>query len=288
VKISNLGLLMETLRRDLPPPESITLATRSWGLGTAEIVLLHGFGDGAFVWDAIAPRLSDLAPTIAPDLRGHGNSPWDTLGRYAICHQVGDVLCLVDQLGPKPIVLVGHSMGAAVAAHVAAARSASVVGLVIIDGGPGLDAATSRFLLEQFAQQPRRYGSLYEYECVLATRLVLAQAETLRCYAAGALRPRADVGYELKYDPVLRNGIPHTRDRGLRDTLSDVTCPILLVRGGMSAMLSNATAVLLSKGLSRCKLVTVPMAGHAVPLENPAGLLAVISPFLRACLREPG
>lgn len=99
------------------------------------LVLLHGFGGSSFSWSTTLDALEGWQfDVIAPDLppfgysarSGHG-ADWPDL-----------VLGLADQIAPqRERVLVGHSMGAGVAAA-AAARSDGAVGqLLFVSGGPG-------------------------------------------------------------------------------------------------------------------------------------------------------
>lgn len=259
-------------------PDSIPLAIRRWGDGAPGVLLLHGFGDCAAIWAPVAERLSSRAQVVAPDLRGHGDSGWDSLGRYAIQDQVAAVLALIDELEMGRFLLVGHSMGAEIAAHVAALRPFAVKALVLVEGAADLDAAARRHLLEQFAQQPWSYRSLDEFERAMASMLPLANPAAVKAYARHALRRKPDGWYELKCDPVLRAGIPPSAGARTKSALAQIQCPTLLARGAISAMLSKANALRLCQEMKQCRLATIAMSGHAVLLENPEALLAAIEP----------
>ena len=86
------------------------LAYRVWGSpGAPPLVLLHGLGDGAADWDAVAPALARQRRVYAPDLRGHGGS--DRSGRYSVELMEADVLGFLDALELGRVDLIGHSMG---------------------------------------------------------------------------------------------------------------------------------------------------------------------------------
>jgi pimeloyl-ACP methyl ester carboxylesterase len=63
-------------------PQSITLFQSTgpqlhverYDAGLPAVLLIHGGGDGAFVWDLFAPALARRFTTLAVDLRGHGDS----------------------------------------------------------------------------------------------------------------------------------------------------------------------------------------------------------------------
>lgn len=99
------------------------------------VVLLHGFGGSAFSWSSTLDALERWQfDVIAPDLppfgyseRSGGGAEWSAL-----------VLALAEQTAPqRELVLVGHSMGAGVAAATAARGPAVVSQLVFVGGGPG-------------------------------------------------------------------------------------------------------------------------------------------------------
>lgn len=92
------------------------------GTAAGTIVLLHGLTDSGAGWADAVRRWSPLAAQlVAPDMRGHGESPrWtdaELAGRPGEV-MTEDVVALVARAGPAPAVLVGHSMGAAVHAAV--------------------------------------------------------------------------------------------------------------------------------------------------------------------------
>ena len=105
----------------------LRLSMQTWGDGTPTVLLLHGLADGAFVWNRIAPTLASHWSVAAVDLRGHGDSPHDSQGNYEPDAHAQDVLeVMKSRLGGRPVILIGHSLGATVAIHVASvARSFS-------------------------------------------------------------------------------------------------------------------------------------------------------------------
>lgn len=89
------------------------------GSGERLLVLLHGMGANAGVWERLLPLIegSWAGRWLAPDLRGHGRSVRN--GPYGFGTHAADVAGLLDAEPPGPITLVGHSFGGAVAALVA-------------------------------------------------------------------------------------------------------------------------------------------------------------------------
>jgi pimeloyl-ACP methyl ester carboxylesterase len=107
----------------VPSTPGRTSERRIWaargGDGERLLVLLHGMGANASVWERLLSIVerSWSGRWLAPDLRGHGGSVRE--GPYGIGAHAADVAALVEAEAPGPVTLVGHSFGGAVAALVA-------------------------------------------------------------------------------------------------------------------------------------------------------------------------
>lgn len=117
------------------------LAVATWGRGPHSVVGLHGitanhasFGEVAA---ALARRYAEVTLHV-PDLRGRGRSA-GLPGPFGLARHADDVLALIDGLGLARPTLVGHSMGAYVAALVARRAPGRVGGVVLVDGGLPLE-----------------------------------------------------------------------------------------------------------------------------------------------------
>ncbi|MFT3661849.1 MAG: alpha/beta fold hydrolase [Gordonia sp. (in: high G+C Gram-positive bacteria)] len=88
------------------------------------VVLLHGFPQGAYTWDALTPMLNARGfRTVCPDQRGYspGARPKGRIN-YRTGLLVDDAAALIEQLGDGPVHVVGHDWGAVVAWRLAASR----------------------------------------------------------------------------------------------------------------------------------------------------------------------
>jgi pimeloyl-ACP methyl ester carboxylesterase len=258
--------------------DDCVLCAEHWGREPAEILLIHGLGDGRFIWKDFATRLHPFG-CVAVDLRGHGDSGWDSAGAYDIDTYATDVEQVVRALNLQRAVVVGHSLGAAVAIRVAM-RAPSLRGMVLVDGGPDLSRHGLMHIRDQFRAQPWCYADVTEYLGALEQRLPLASFETLRQCATDALHLLPATGARLKCDPALARIGERQEGPDLWGMLRTIQCPVLVVRGERSAILTRSTAEKMQRELRMVSLQTVSRAGHTVMLENAEGFVEVVRSFL--------
>ena len=110
---------MEPTSRRVSGSTGFDLHLLEWSTDGVPLLLLHGFGNEAHIWDEFAPAVAPYYRTLALDQRGHGDSGWDPEGRYAIDFYVDDVEAVTAELGIERLVLVGHSLGGRVSTVVA-------------------------------------------------------------------------------------------------------------------------------------------------------------------------
>jgi pimeloyl-ACP methyl ester carboxylesterase len=100
------------------------------------VVFLHAFAGDSMHWSAQLDHLRHHRRALALDFRGHGKSAPPRDADFRVEAFEGDLAAVVDKLGIKRFVLVGHSMGGAVAIKYAGDHPGRVVGLVLV-GTPG-------------------------------------------------------------------------------------------------------------------------------------------------------
>jgi pimeloyl-ACP methyl ester carboxylesterase len=105
-----------------------------WEGNGKPILCIHGLTANSRFWDCLASALSPRHKIIAMDLRGRGLSDKPPTG-YSIDHHCKDVLALMDDLGLKRPVLMGHSLGAFISLVFAAQHPERVARLILVDGG---------------------------------------------------------------------------------------------------------------------------------------------------------
>lgn len=121
-------------RLEFLPVRGLRYAVRHWGLADAPpVFFLHGWMDSSPTFQFLVEALKEEWHVIAPDWRGYGDTEW--LGRpYWFPDYYGDLDALLQHYSPdRPARLVGHSMGANIAAVYASARPQRVAQVAMLD-----------------------------------------------------------------------------------------------------------------------------------------------------------
>jgi pimeloyl-ACP methyl ester carboxylesterase len=266
-----------------------------WSQDGVPLLLLHGFGNEAHIWDDFAPAVAPHYRTLAMDHRGHGDSDWDPEGRYDHDSMVRDVESVTAALGIERLVLVGHSLGGRIATLFADRNAARMAGLVLVDIGPDLDPrGVTRIQLDVASDPQPTFASVEEYARALTLAYPAGRPESLQRMARHGLRARDDGRLELKTDPRLRGvgraespEAAEARGRAMSEALwkalARITCPTLVVRGAASDVLSPDTADrMVEETLADGRLAVVPQAGHSVMTDNPDGFRDAVTGFVLA------
>ena len=132
------------------------------------MVALHGLTSTYVSFMGVAERLAGRRPLFALDLRGRGDSDKPD-GPYGMVQHARDVAHAMRALGLGPSIIVGHSMGAFIAAALAASEPELVAGLILVDGGfviPMTEASRQAFesgLGKRISQLRETYPSRQAY-----------------------------------------------------------------------------------------------------------------------------
>ncbi len=152
------------------PGDGVELAFGYWPGRGAPVVALHGLTASYVNFIGIAERLSGRLPLLGLDLRGRGDSD-KPQAPYGMAQHARDVAMAMGSFGLRSSIVVGHSMGAFVAAALAAQNPELVSALVLIDGGylPNFPSGTPSdvpvdpALLQRIQQLQQSYPSRQAY-----------------------------------------------------------------------------------------------------------------------------
>jgi pimeloyl-ACP methyl ester carboxylesterase len=263
----------------------LTLNLNAWGTGNRICLLIHGFGEGSYVWNQFGSSLGLDYCAFAIDLRGHGDSDWDTNSDYDITTHASDVVNVIRALGWNRIVMVGHSMGGNIAVRVATRCCERISGLVLVDYSPTVNSAGAEQVREAFRAGDRIYRSISDYVHWLGERRPLVRPDILQEMAHNALLARKDGTYRRKADPSMlrpEDYRPHSGsdESELWTLIGNIASPVLLVRGEGSAVLDRSAAEKMTNLLPNGHLISVKLSGHDVMNDNPAGFLEATLPFI--------
>ena len=242
---------------------------RAWEwLGDAPAtLLLHGIGNYGRYWDFFANAVAGRLRLIAMDARGHGESGKPTDG-YAPQEFVADALAVLDALAIERAVVVGHSMGGTHAIRLAAAYPDRVERLVVVDAGAEPMPEGSERARRLSLERPARFEYADEALAYLRRTSPGYSEEVYANRMRWLFREDAgDVVWRSSHDALASIIASASRD-DLWGALRAIRCPVLLVRGTRSNVLSADVAQRMIKTLTDGRLVELD-AGHNVALDRP-------------------
>jgi len=255
-----------------------------WGSSSAPpVVCLHGGGQTAYMYEELAAELRGRYHVLAPDLPGHGDSgPIDVLDRIAFAETLAPFL---EEFGISRCALVGASLGGILGITLAAARPELVSALVLIDVGHQLEEDGVRRIME-FMTAHESFASLEEAADAVAAYLTHRRDVNLDNLRRN-LRRRDDGRWEWKHDfgRMLRaqRTLAHDWRRvlaGLEQDARRLHCPVLVLRGSASDVLSAEGAEAVAAAIPDARVATIADAGHLAAGDNPASTNARVSSFL--------
>jgi len=263
------------------------LVVHRYGLtdtGAPTLVLLHGLTDAGRCWPDAVARWGGAYRILAPDALGHGESPRFTPGQLASGpgeHMFeATIAALGRHLGPgtRP-VLVGHSMGGAMAGAIAARRPDLVRAAVLEDpawlapDAPHDESANGVRWLADFER-----------------RVADPEGEVARERAANPSWPDAEfapwIGAKLRGDPgFLAHGAAFVRDpwTGLA---AAIDVPVLVVTGTMNTIVAGSRATIEAIGNPNIEIAVIDGAGHCVRRDRTEAFHALVDPWIAARFAE--
>lgn len=201
----------------------------------APILALHGWLDNAESFRRLAAEFPEFL-LVAPDLPGHGLSPWmDTDSGYVIWSSLGILHELLNELG-EPVHLIGHSMGGAIGLLLAATYPEQVLSFTLLDSAgplstPAEDVAQQlRKFLDAVPREARTFRTQGEALAVRHTASHLMTADDLRPMVQRNLK-EVEGGWQWRWDPMLRlpSSVRLTEDQ-IRGLFLSLKCPVLALR----------------------------------------------------------
>lgn len=253
--------------------ETVLLHYEEHGSGQP-VLLLHGYPLDHTIWRAQMAALSDSFHLIAPDLRGHGQSPAPA-GEYPMETLAADVGALLDRLGVAQAVWVGHSMGGYVALAALRTMPERVAGVVLCASHPFADPPDKAQTRRDNARRALAEGtaaavggmlaSLFRpdtnLESIPAHRVRTIMLNTPAQGVAGVL-----LGMAARPDAVGLLRIP--------------TPPKALIAGRDDQIVRLADLQALTAQMPHLRLTVIDGAGHLPMIEQPDATTAALRDLL--------
>lgn len=250
-----------------------SLHYRCVGQGS-ELVLLHGWGMHADIWNPIVEALSKQFRLHLIDLPGHGRSePLESFTLDSVC----DVLA---QHVPERAHWVGWSLGGLFALAFAARHPQRVERLVMLASNPCFMAndswpqGMSRSVLEGFAED-----LLQDHQTTLIKFLGLVARGAPDNAVLRELR-RAVRAMPSPHAATLRGGLTILRDADLRSSLGTLSMPMLWIGGARDTLVPIAALRRVHEQYPHMPLQEIAQAGHAPFISHPQETVAALSGFL--------
>jgi pimeloyl-ACP methyl ester carboxylesterase len=230
------------------------------------IVLIHGAGGNHLYWPSEVRRLPGFR-VLALDLPGHGKSEGrgqQTIGAYSRC-----ILDWMQETGLHSAVIVGHSMGGAIALDLALNNPQHVLGLGLLGAGARLSLEPE--LVERI-MNPTTFPNAVE---TITSRSFSAQAPVQLTQLAA--KRMAETRPSVLHSDFLACQAFDEADR-----VAEIRQPTLVICGVEDQITPPRSAQFLSSAMPNARLEMVPNAGHMVMLERPQAVARTLSGFLES------
>jgi pimeloyl-ACP methyl ester carboxylesterase len=226
------------------------------------LLLTHGFGATAGMWDPNIDALSVDRPVIVWDQRGHGSSDApDDMDRYSEAISVADMAAILDAVGADRAVLGGMSLGGYLSLAFHLVHPRRVAALVLVDTGPGYRNNEARDKWNAWVE--RRAHELERGQTRAESSAELAQA----------------VHENPEGLPRAARGVMAQKDARVITSLDSIGVPTLVIVGAQDTDFL-AGADYMHRRIANSRKVVIDNAGHAANMDQPETFNTAVGDFL--------
>ncbi len=247
------------------------------------VICLPGLTRNARDFEDVAARLAGEWRVLCPDMRGRGDSAYaKDSATYAPLQYVRDVQALLEDTGIARFIAIGTSLGGLMTMLLAAMGPGSVVGAVLNDIGPEIEAAGLE-RIRDYVGQGRSFPTwMHSARAIEETHAAAfpgyGLAEWLRM--AKQVMTLGQNG-RIVFDYDMKIAEPFDRPGGEAgvdlwpafDALAGG--PLVCLRGELSDIFSAATMAKMAELAPQADMVTIPGVGHAPTLDEPEAVAAI-------------
>lgn len=255
------------------------------------VLCVHGCGYTGLTWSLVANCLKDKYRVVAPDLRGHGVTVSDDdldLSAETLSQDLVDLCDLMfSNEKDLSILIVGHSMGAAISVRAATgARIKGLAGLVVVDVVEGTALAALPHMMGVINSRPQSFTSLQE-AIHWATRTGMSKNRQSAAVSVPSQLVKAGAESGYRWRVPLAQTRQHWEGwyRGLSSMFLGIPVPKMLILAGTDRLDRELT---IGQMQGKFQLVLLPTAGHAIQEDEPSQLSTHLLNFLhRFRIGEP-
>ena len=265
----------------LSPAGLHNMAYKEWGdpKNPAVLLCVHGVTRVSDDFDALAAVMSDRYRVICPDVVGRGRSSWLTNPQaYQLPQYVSDMVTLIARLDVTQVDWFGTSMGGLIGMGVAALKGNPIRKMMLNDIGPTINFA-ALMRIAQYMGKEVRFSTFEEgvdYIRTIAAPFGPHSDEQWHKLAGDVLRQQKDGQWSRHYDPAIAQAFSTFTEENAAQSeaalwaiYDAIQCPVLLVRGSESDLLSRETADLMTQRGPRAALTELAGIGHAPTFMQP-------------------
>lgn len=253
---------------------------------TPTVLLAHGFGQTRHAWESTAVQLAEAGyRALAYDARGHGDSGFNDADLPYSATQFTDDLIVLAGEQAEPPVLVAASMGGLFGLLAEARWPGLFRAIVLVDITPRWDTAGVERILRFMTAHPDGFASLDAAADAIAAYLPQRPRKTAEQLHA-LLRQRADGRWHWHWDPRLVDELagqdPHAQQQTLLDAAARTRCPMLLISGGRSDLVTPDTIKEFLSIAPHAQHVHLPDATHMLAGDDNTTFTATVLHYLDA------
>jgi pimeloyl-ACP methyl ester carboxylesterase len=265
---------------------------------SAGAVFLHGSALRSDVWHYQLAGI-DSRRLVFYDLRGHGRSTPKGDAAYSIDTLADDLGHVIDAAGLRDVVVVGHSVGGMVALQFAVRDAARVSGLVLLNTtyAPAVETLTGGAVLAHLERLTRRTFDMigsHSFRIEQLRRIVrptdaIFWTVALAAFGPGGSAKQVDFTYDMLAETpadVIVDLIKAYRHFDVRNALSDVAVPALVVGGTHDRLTVYKASEYLAENLPNARLISLEGCGHMSMIERHGEVNDLIDDFMAEVLGE--
>jgi len=258
-----------------------TLHVEAWPAAGPPVLVIPGLVGGGFGFRKVLPLLAARGyRPILIDPLGTGLSSRPEKADYSLAAQSRRIAAALDSLHTGPVLVLGHSLGAAMAFRVAILRPELVRGIVSLEGGPTEEATTPGFRnAMRFLPWVKLFGGINLVRRKVRGMLIDASGD--RSWVTDGVVLGYTVGDARDFDATLKVflAMSHAREpEKVGPHLAKITCPVIMIIG--TARHEGGTdpreVALMTHALKAFEVDSEPGTGHYLQEERPDAVVTAI------------